>query len=39
MIQASYLESKNAIAVTFPYDPQKVEIMLSCCVVSRLNQT
>lgn len=27
MIQASYLESKNAIAVTFPYDPQKVEIM------------
>ena len=27
MIQAHYLEAKNAIAVTFPYDPQKVEIM------------
>ena len=27
MILASYIENKNGIAVTFPYDPQKVEIM------------
>lgn len=27
MIQAHYIENKNAIAITFPYDPQKVEIM------------
>lgn len=27
MIYVSYIQNKNAIAVSFPYDPQKVEVM------------